>query len=296
MLDCNGSNYRLLCGLLDATGLAQVIDEPTRMGRSSCSLLDVVITSAVGVGSGVVDVPGFSDHLLIYCEWLPPTKTTSAPRAIRSYRNFSQVDFDCDLRSIAWDVIYSLDDIDEIVGFFTTTLLLLFDLHAPVITIKPHETNLPWITNNIKVMTAQLCKPDEINEYFVNAATVLGPNVRKINFYNGSLLFPSDAPFRLERVSEDSVLCLINAIRSTALPDHQSGFRAGYGCETALLDLTDEIFRNTEEHTLKRANWVGLGRDLIRSLIPVPENILALTADPDLKSANSGKQQKQLPL
>ncbi|KAK9718379.1 Endonuclease-reverse transcriptase [Popillia japonica] len=136
MLDCNGSNYRLLYGLLDATGLAQVIDEPTRMGRSSCSLLDVVITSAVGVGSGVVDVPGFSDHLLIYCEWLPPTKTTSAPRAIRSYRNFSQVDFDCDLRSIAWDVIYSLGDIDEIVGFFTTNLLQLFDLHAPVITLS----------------------------------------------------------------------------------------------------------------------------------------------------------------
>lgn len=73
----------------------------------------------------------------------------------KSYRDFKYFDynlFDHDIRSIPWDNIFQIHDIDSKVLFLNRNLLALLDAHAPLkqaIFTRPH---MPWITDTVKLM------------------------------------------------------------------------------------------------------------------------------------------------
>lgn len=136
-----------------ATGMTQIISEPTRITPTSATLLDVVMVSDADIvaESGVI-VSDISDHDLVFCR----TNITSSrlqPKLItyRDFSSFNYNDFQRDLNAIPFHNIFHLD-LDDKVKFFDAAVVSLFDIHAPLKTIKITKPRSPWITANIKFL------------------------------------------------------------------------------------------------------------------------------------------------
>ena len=65
LLDSNLSNVKMLQEIMQLYQLTQIIDDPTRVTKSTKSILDVCITSSPDkiIQSGVVHL-GISDHIV----------------------------------------------------------------------------------------------------------------------------------------------------------------------------------------------------------------------------------------
>lgn len=139
---------------IESYGLYQIITAPTRVSKTSLSLLDLIIVSDKNIYSscGVKDIH-ISDHALVYCEL--PCIAGSQDTTFRTSRDFSQFDYDsfyADLQSIRWEVIYRMSDINQKVTLFNTILTNLLNAHAPYKTYRFTKPFAPWLTDNIKKM------------------------------------------------------------------------------------------------------------------------------------------------
>nr|CAH7722006.1 unnamed protein product [Callosobruchus chinensis] len=54
--------------------------------------------------------------------------------------------------NIKWETIFDLHDIDEIITFWNSSIIKVFDLHAPYITARITKKAAPWWTDNLKLM------------------------------------------------------------------------------------------------------------------------------------------------
>lgn len=113
MLNDEDDNVKKFNSLLDTLGLTQVIDKPTRISRSSLSLLDLLLISdnSTILNKDVLDCD-ISDHNLIYCitSLVNSNKTVN----ISLGRDFSLFDYNIflrDLYSVSWFLIFDMDDI-----------------------------------------------------------------------------------------------------------------------------------------------------------------------------------------
>ena len=69
MLDLNANNTKtLLDTFIEPFSLKQLIDKPTRISRTSSTLIDLILVnkSQNAVFSGCCDAPGVSDHCFTY--------------------------------------------------------------------------------------------------------------------------------------------------------------------------------------------------------------------------------------
>lgn len=139
---------------LDSVGLKQIIEQPTRLTRTSATLIDLILVSNDSLinDKGVVDC-GFSDHDLVYFTF----RVGGLPRlpAFRSYRDFKNVDwelFNAELTGIPFHRIFYMSDINSKVEYFNYCLLNHFDRHAPMITRRFTKPYAPWITDNVKLL------------------------------------------------------------------------------------------------------------------------------------------------
>ena len=113
LLDPKDSGH--LKDLLGVYGLKNLIKLPTRIGKTSSTLLDLILTNNTRriFSSGVVDAH-ISDHSLIYT-----ILRTTAPRLrsrkiqLRSLKNFDQDLFLRDLHNVPFYVMEVFDDIDD---------------------------------------------------------------------------------------------------------------------------------------------------------------------------------------
>ena len=119
--------------LLEVYGLKNLIKSPTRIGKTSSTLLDLILTNNTRriFSSGVVDAD-ISDHSLLYT-----ILKTTAPRLrsrkiqLRSLKNFDQDLFLRDLHNVtfhAMDVLYGIDDKQYV---FESLYLDILNKHAP---------------------------------------------------------------------------------------------------------------------------------------------------------------------
>jgi len=151
--ECNSS--RLYCAVLGGLGLYQIIKEPTRVSRTSSTLIDHISCTDKSsiLDSGVVPLVGVSDHHLIYA--VLNVVLPVVPPVTRTFRNlchFDRVNFDSDLKTIPWHNIYRLASLDDKVTLFTDYILMLFDIHAPLTTKTFTRPKAPWFTPNIRLM------------------------------------------------------------------------------------------------------------------------------------------------
>lgn len=141
--------------LLHSHGLKQTIDKATRITPSKCTLLDHMIVNhhIVDYFSEVHDL-GFTDHQAIILSWR--TKYEYAKQAhqhitFRSFKKYDSGKFKADLQSKNWSDCLILDDPDEIWSKLKQSLIELWNIHAPMktIRIKQNTSNKPWINNEI---------------------------------------------------------------------------------------------------------------------------------------------------
>lgn len=129
------------------------IHEPTRITGTSQSSIDVIFSNCKDliISSGTVNADLISDHHLVYCTvnlCLP--KTTPKMVTYRSFKNFNNESFLCDLQSIPWNDIFYLNDLEEKIKFLSTNILYIFDKHAPLVRARITKPYAPWVTENVK--------------------------------------------------------------------------------------------------------------------------------------------------
>jgi hypothetical protein len=87
--------------------LEQLINEPTRVTRTSASLIDLIFTNKKEniVKSGVIH-RGISDHSLIFAirKFFTP-KSRQNVRYVRNFKNFNATDFLNDLSQMPWEKV-----------------------------------------------------------------------------------------------------------------------------------------------------------------------------------------------
>lgn len=141
--------------MLNVYGLQQLINEPTRLTRTTSTLIDHIITSDASniKYSGVVHVHGITDHCLIHCDVsFAIPKVPPKFLIVRDFKNIDNVMFRTHLENLPWEIIYQINGIDDKLHFLNETILWLFDAHAPNKKIRVSKPKAPWLTDNIKLM------------------------------------------------------------------------------------------------------------------------------------------------
>nr|CAH7737089.1 unnamed protein product [Callosobruchus chinensis] len=154
---CKINNYTdLFNSTLETFDLNQIVIEPTRCCGKSSSLLDVIALTNIDALLGPVthvDLHEVTDHQLTYCA-LKISLPTTPPKLIsyRDFNSFHAINFNSDLRNQNWSTILDVVHIDQKVNILVSTILQLFDLHAPVRTVRVTKPKAPWFTDVLKIM------------------------------------------------------------------------------------------------------------------------------------------------
>ncbi|XP_046681320.1 uncharacterized protein LOC124368089 [Homalodisca vitripennis] len=132
---------------------------PTHHTAESDTLLDLlVVTDPSDVTHlGQLPIPAVSRHDLVYC--VIKVKVPKPKVKIIKYRDFKSMDeasFMYDVYSTPWQNLQTLQSVDDMVEAFNTTILGLYDKHAPVVTKRITKRRpVPWITCEILSLMAQ---------------------------------------------------------------------------------------------------------------------------------------------
>lgn len=145
----------ILVNSLEAYGLEQLINEPTRICGRSMTLLDpIFITNPEYVlSSGVMDASNVSDHNLVHCE-LSFRSSVTEPKIhyYRDFKNFDVTLFQQDLVQESFNDIFAINNIDEKVDFFSGLIRSVFERHAPLKASRVTKKHAPWLTFPVKMM------------------------------------------------------------------------------------------------------------------------------------------------
>lgn len=154
LLKPDDSSATYLQDFLDAYGLVQIIDQPTRITATTATLLDLIIVSGKNLinGSGVTVCP-FSDHDMPFCN-ISYMESRVEP-VLKAFRNLKRINFDLfntDLHTVPFQNIFRVTDIDMKLQVFNDYILSLFDKHAPLQIHNLKKPPAPWLTDNIKLL------------------------------------------------------------------------------------------------------------------------------------------------
>ena len=164
--------------ILEQFGLEQVITKPTRISKNSRSLIDLIVVNNPRMvkHSDVVDLPGLSDHSLIYITYSIKRPKFKPKKVIRrDFRKFSSADFNKDIENINWlglnaiqcDNLLNVSSTSKMnsqISVFENYFLDVVNKHAPFreITIKK-PINCTWMTDDlVKLMDSR----DLYKKYF----------------------------------------------------------------------------------------------------------------------------------
>ena len=138
-LNCNTDkfspdhNTRKLLFLTALYQLEQLINEPTRVTKTSASLIDLVFTNKRKNIShlGVIHL-GISDNSMIYAvRKLIIPKSDSKIKIVRNFKNFNVNDFLRDLSQIPWETMVTQDNPNTCWKIWKSFYLGVLDRHAP---------------------------------------------------------------------------------------------------------------------------------------------------------------------
>ena len=141
---------------LQSCYLLPTIDKPTRVHKTSASLIDnIFVTNPEKIlisGNIVTDV---SDHFSQFCILTSARdKVTKKTIKKRDFSNFSPVQFNKDLSEVNWDDIVSkANNIDNLFSSFYRQMNKAVNKNAPIKIIsqrKLKQLAKPWITNGIR--------------------------------------------------------------------------------------------------------------------------------------------------
>ena len=132
--------------------MAQLIEEPTRVARTSATIIDLILTNVPEKIShaGVIHV-GISDHSLIYAvHKFKPLKRRPTIKNVRNFKHFSETEFISDLTNIPWQTIFTTSDPNLSWNKWKELFIGTLDKHAPVRHIRSGKYTTPWMTAEIR--------------------------------------------------------------------------------------------------------------------------------------------------
>lgn len=139
--------------ILNSFKLKQVIAEPTRLTRTSSSLIDVIcLDDKLKVTeTGTMGMYNQTDHRLTYCkvEFNTPKHVTRSI-TYRDFRNFNKDQFNTDMEQIDFVSLLQYESTGTRVCAFNDQLREIFDIHAPYRTVQLKHSYKPYITFTIK--------------------------------------------------------------------------------------------------------------------------------------------------
>lgn len=155
MANVDSNSCQQLLSLLSAYNLNQSINEPTRIGNNTLSILDLMISSEeCSVVNSSVDLSvNISDHLLTKLEL--NFKVDKPPPFHYTYRDYNKINnetFLHDLYNIPFNDIFYIRDVNSKLDKFNKFIIELFNKHAPAKTVKITKKKAPWLTENIKLL------------------------------------------------------------------------------------------------------------------------------------------------
>ena len=114
--------------------------------------------------TGVVDVPGISDHCLVYLSYALK-KPKYKPKLVtkRNLQNFKKENFILDIADNDWGELYTAENSNNKADIFEQKFSTILDKHAPFKTFRVTRPPSPWITDDIK---EQMDKRDRYKNKF----------------------------------------------------------------------------------------------------------------------------------
>ena len=147
------SNKNTLNEIFDIYGLDQLIQEPTRITKSSSSSIDPCLTNSLTtvVDAGVTHL-SISDHSLIYVVRKAHYVQTDAKIIkARTMRNFNSENFLNDLNQQPWaEVCHNAADPNKMWQIWKSLLMETIDKHAPIRIKRVGKKNSPWVTGELR--------------------------------------------------------------------------------------------------------------------------------------------------
>ena len=130
----------------------QLINEPTRVTRTSATMIDLFFTNKPEniLQSGVIHL-GISDHSLINAvRKFNSPKCRERLKLVRNFKNFNATDFVWDISQISWESVVLHNNPIVCWKIWQSLFIEVLDRHAPLRNIRIRATSLPWITQKIK--------------------------------------------------------------------------------------------------------------------------------------------------
>ena len=144
----------LLDSFIEPFSLKQLIKEPTRITKSSCTLIDLILVTKPenALFSGVCDAPGISDHCFTYVTYsLKKEKFKPYNVTKRDFKNINHESFKHDIEFAPWENILNVGNLNEKVLILENYMNQILDKHAPFKTFRVKKPNhTPWVGKDIQ--------------------------------------------------------------------------------------------------------------------------------------------------
>ena len=106
---------RRLLKVLNRYGLKNIITQPTRIDRTTQTLIDLIILSDVNkaISKGIAHA-GISDHSIVYANIkISRDKVKPIVKIIKDFKNINEDQFKDDIQRAPWSICDVFDDIDD---------------------------------------------------------------------------------------------------------------------------------------------------------------------------------------
>ena len=136
-------------------GLKQMVTSPTRVSRTSSTLIDHIYTNNDSLLSNTqVPQTSISDHFPVCCTWTSKSALQQSQGhkeiMFRSFKKFEPLAFLHDLSQMPFSEIYQFTDPDTALHKWYELFLSVLDKHAPLSKKRvKHKQLPPWLTKDI---------------------------------------------------------------------------------------------------------------------------------------------------
>lgn len=255
MMDIDNTNCQQFLSILSAYNLTQSINEPTRVGNNTSSLLDLMISSEeCSVVQCTVDCSfNISDHFVI--KLVLNLKVYKPPPLFYTYRDYKRINheqFLVDLYNTPFHNVFYIRDVDSKLEKFNDLLIDLFNKHAPERTVRITKKKAPWITENIKLIMSNRDKA--LSKYKKQKTSINWENYRHLRNRVTSLIQIEKQNYLANQVRTNNTKDNWKLLKEMGVINKENDI------VTNALGTSDEInnfFINSVQHTLPEPETIS---------------------------------------
>lgn len=168
MLESN-NDTKVVVNLFAEFNLSNIINEPTRISKTSETLIDVIFTNMETLKVEVTDT-FLSDHTFQFASFRLLNDNINTGNNIQFRRDFSQGNIDAFARLIAyenWNEMYAGNGLDEKFDAFYSALLYNYQMAFTFkkVSSKPKKK---WFDEDLKKLQRMLCEFSTLNKSYEN--------------------------------------------------------------------------------------------------------------------------------